>query len=222
MPTASGATAAVIEPVGRLLEGAVLVVVDPQRDIDELVVRRAEVFRDKHGIDLRTGHRAESIDPVSRTVSGFDHRSSPFEVPYDKLLIATGASAIRPDLAGFNLPGVMVLKSLEEGRRIKKFLSGRTTRRVVIVGMGYIALEMAESLRRLELPRRDAGPPFPTPFGHALGWQYSRRGRAPATGRAGCHGYDAVQDRYRRGRPPAGRRLAVPAMDRLLQYPPCP
>ena len=126
-------------------------IADPQRDIEELVVRRAEVFRDKNGIDLRTGHRADRIDPTSMIVSGFDHTREEFEIAYDKLLIATGASAIRPDLPGFDLPGVMVLKSLEEGRRIKELLRSRRTRRVVIIGMGYVALEMAESLRTLEL-----------------------------------------------------------------------
>jgi len=126
-------------------------IADPQRDIEELVVRRAEVFRDKNGIDLRTGHRADRIDPSSKIVSGFDHTRKPFEEPYDKLLIATGASAIRPDLPGFDLPGVVVLKSLDEGRRIKEILRSRTTRRVVIIGMGYIALEMTESLRSLDL-----------------------------------------------------------------------
>ncbi len=123
---------------------------DPSRDIDELVVRRAEVFRDKNGIDLRTGHRAESIDSEAKTVLGIDRQGGTFELRYDKLLIATGASAIRPDLPGFDLPGVMVLKSLEEGRRIKEFLGSRGVRRVVIIGMGYIALEMAECLRSLE------------------------------------------------------------------------
>jgi len=126
-------------------------IADPKRDIEELVVRRAEVFRDKNGIDLRTGHRADRIDPASMIVSGFDHTHEEFEVAYDKLLIATGASAIRPDLPGFDLPGVMALKSLEEGRRIKELLRSRRTGRVVIIGMGYIALEMAESLRALEL-----------------------------------------------------------------------
>ena len=126
-------------------------IADPQRNIEELIVRRAEVFRDKNGIDLRTEHRVERIDVVSGTVSGHARHRESFEVSYDKLLIATGASAIRPDLPGFDLPGVMVLKSLEEGRRIKEFLGSREVRRVVIIGMGYIALEMAESLRALDV-----------------------------------------------------------------------
>ncbi len=124
-------------------------IADPRRDIEELVVRRAEVFRQKQGIDLRTGCRAERIDPAAGTVSGTNHNGETFQQPYDRLLIATGASAIRPDLPGFDLPGVMVLKTLDQGRRIKHFLTSRQVRRAVIVGMGYVALEMCESLRGL-------------------------------------------------------------------------
>ena len=122
---------------------------DPKRDIEELVVRRAEVFRQKQGIDLRTGWRAERIDPAAGVVAGADSGGNRFEQPYDRLLIATGAAAIRPDLPGFDLPGVMVLKSLDQGRRIKNFLASRRVRRAVIVGMGYVALEMCENLRAL-------------------------------------------------------------------------
>jgi len=124
-------------------------IADPQRDIEELVVRRAEVFRQKQGIDLRNGCRADRIDAAAKTVSGVDRSMNHFEENYDKLLIATGASAIRPDLPGFDLPGVMVLKSLDQGRRMKDFLNSRKVRRAIIIGMGYVALEMCESLRAL-------------------------------------------------------------------------
>jgi NADPH-dependent 2,4-dienoyl-CoA reductase/sulfur reductase-like enzyme len=70
-----------------------------------------------------------------------------FEIAYDKLLIATGASPIIPQLPGFDLPGVMALKSLEDGRIIKHTLVEQGIKRVVIVGMGYIALEMCEAFR---------------------------------------------------------------------------
>jgi len=124
-------------------------IADAKRSIEDLVVRRAEVFRQKQGIDLRTGRCVEHIDPTSGTVSGSDSNGQPFQEAYDQLLIATGAAALRPDLPGFSLPGVMVLKSLDQGRRIKAFLKERSVRQVVIIGMGYVALEMAESLRAL-------------------------------------------------------------------------
>jgi NADPH-dependent 2,4-dienoyl-CoA reductase/sulfur reductase-like enzyme len=122
-------------------------IAEPDRPIDDLVVRPAHVFRDKLGIDLRLGHRVTAVDRSSRTVSGRTSDGQPFEAGYDKLLIATGASPKVPDLPGFDLPGVLVLKSLEHGRQIKQYLARHRVQDVTIVGMGYIALEMAEALR---------------------------------------------------------------------------
>ncbi|MGB6010845.1 MAG: FAD-dependent oxidoreductase, partial [Desulfobacterales bacterium] len=120
---------------------------DPTRDIGDLVVRQADVFRDKQGIHLLTGHCAESIDPLGRTVAGTSIQGKAFQFSYDKLLIATGGSPIVPNLDGFDLPGVMALKSLEDGRKIKAFIKTNNVKKVIIIGMGYIALEMCEALR---------------------------------------------------------------------------
>jgi NADPH-dependent 2,4-dienoyl-CoA reductase/sulfur reductase-like enzyme len=122
-------------------------IADSRRQLDELVVRRAEVFRQKQGIDLRTGHCVEAIDPRAKRVSGITREGQRFEVDFDKLLIATGASPRRPPITGADLNGVMALKSLEDGRAIQAFLAGKSVRRAVILGMGYIALEMCEALR---------------------------------------------------------------------------
>ena len=122
-------------------------IADPDREMDDLVVRSAPVFREKQGIDLRCGHRVETIDTAAKSVSGRTSQGKDFQIPYDKLLIATGASPIMPDLPGFDLPGVVGLKSLADGKRIKQFIDDRNIEKVVIIGMGYIALEMAEALR---------------------------------------------------------------------------
>ena len=122
-------------------------IADPERPMEDLVVRRAHVFREKQGIDLRTGHRVEAIDRATKTVSGKDLKGQEFHLPYDKLLIATGASPFIPDLPGFDLPGVMALKSLEDGRRIKDFIQTYKVKKAVVIGMGYISLEMCEALR---------------------------------------------------------------------------
>jgi NADPH-dependent 2,4-dienoyl-CoA reductase/sulfur reductase-like enzyme len=122
-------------------------IADPQRPMDDLVVRSADIFRQKVGIDLRTRHQVTHIDWSQGTVSGTADGSQAFEVAYDRLLIATGATSIMPDLPGFDLPGVMALKSLDEGRRIKAFIENHGVGRVLIIGMGYIALEMSEALR---------------------------------------------------------------------------
>ena len=121
-------------------------IADPQRPIEELVVRAADVFREKQGINLLTGHEVQQIDPVNKSVAGITLEGKEFKIPYDKLLIATGAAPIVPQLPGFTLPGVMALKSLADGRRLKQYLAANTVKTVVILGMGYIGLEMAEAL----------------------------------------------------------------------------
>lgn len=122
-------------------------IADPEREMDDLVVRHADVFREKQGIDLRTGCRAESINRIDKTVSYTDSNGHDRILPYDKLLISTGASPIIPDLPGVLLPGVFVLKNLEDGRRIKNYIRENSVKRAVIIGMGYIALEMCEAFR---------------------------------------------------------------------------
>ncbi|MBW1838056.1 MAG: FAD-dependent oxidoreductase [Deltaproteobacteria bacterium] len=126
-------------------------IADPGRAIDDLVVRHAKVFREKQDINLLTGYRAEKIDPVHKTVSGTSREGKNFEFSFDGLLIATGASPIIPDLPGFDLPAVMALKSLEDGRKIKQFIKSNAVKKVIILGMGYIALEMCEALRALQI-----------------------------------------------------------------------
>ncbi len=103
------------------------------------------MFRERQGIDLRTEHRVEAIDPAAKRVEGQTPDGKRFQYPYDKLLIATGASPVLPDLPGFDLPGVMPLKTLEHGRRIKHFIRDQDVKKAVIIGMGYIALEMCEA-----------------------------------------------------------------------------
>ncbi|MBF0375951.1 MAG: FAD-dependent oxidoreductase [Desulfamplus sp.] len=145
-------------------------IADPLRDIDDLIVRKADVFREQNKINLLTGHRVDKIDPVAKTVSGViiscstnssDPNSSrtksnttninqqdihnKFSYPFDKLLIATGAEPLIPNLPGFDLAGVMPLKSLEHGRAIKSYL--KSVKKAVIIGIGYIGLEMCEALK---------------------------------------------------------------------------
>ena len=115
------------------------------------MVRHAQVFRDKQGINLLTGHCVEDTNPGKRTVAGSTVDGGEFELPYDRLLIATGSTAVKPEIPGVDLPGVFVLKDLSDGRKIKEFLKATTVKKAVIIGMGYIALEMCESLVRLNI-----------------------------------------------------------------------
>ncbi|MGA6924312.1 MAG: FAD-dependent oxidoreductase [Desulfosarcina sp.] len=126
-------------------------IADASRDIDDLVVRTAEVFRKKQGIELVTGYCADTIDLKNRIVTGNKNNCEPFRFAYDCLLIATGGRAKIPDLPGFDLPGVVALKNLADGRRIKDYISANPVKKVLIAGMGYIGLEMAEALRARDI-----------------------------------------------------------------------
>ena len=67
-------------------------IADPRREMDDLVVRPASVFREKQGIQLLTEHEVQAIDPKKRVVAGISHQRGGFEYEYDQLLIATGAA----------------------------------------------------------------------------------------------------------------------------------
>lgn len=123
-------------------------IADAHRDMDDLVVRSADVFRQQQGINLFTGHRADVIDTAAQRVSGtIRPNGQSFRFDYDRLLITTGGRPIIPQLPGFDLPGVLVLKTLENGRRIKAYIRNHPVKKAIILGMGYIGLEMAEALR---------------------------------------------------------------------------
>jgi NADPH-dependent 2,4-dienoyl-CoA reductase/sulfur reductase-like enzyme len=134
-------------------------IADADRDMDELVVRTAEVFRKKQGIDLLTGYHVKAIDTQNRIVSGtIRHNRERFRFFYDRLLIATGGRPKIPALPGVDLPGVVALKSLQDGRGIKAYLRTHHVQKAVIIGMGYIGLEMAEALRERNIAVEMAKP----------------------------------------------------------------
>ena len=118
---------------------------------ENLVVRSPEVFRRDYDIDVRTGHEVREIDPVAQRllIRGADGRE--FREAYDQLLIATGAHPFCPDLPGSGASGIFGLSTLASGERLAEFLEGEHPRRAVVVGGGYIGLEMAEALVRRKL-----------------------------------------------------------------------
>ena len=110
---------------------------------EELVARTPEEHR-KRGIDVRTGSTVTSLDPVERSIVVRDEHGRSATHTYDSLLIATGAEPIRPDLPGIGGKGIHGIQTLDDGTEILETLA-RRPRRAVVVGSGYIGLEMAEA-----------------------------------------------------------------------------
>jgi NADPH-dependent 2,4-dienoyl-CoA reductase/sulfur reductase-like enzyme len=109
------------------------------------------VFREKQDINLLIGHAVTHIDTTAKRVTGRQSNGQPFEAAYNHLLIATGADPIMPDIPGCNLDGVMAVKTLADGRRIKSFIRDKAVKKAILIGMGYIALEMCENLHALDI-----------------------------------------------------------------------
>lgn len=120
---------------------------DPSREMEDLVVIPPERFRSERNIDVRVHHEVLAIDPQRQQLTVRGPEGVESVEPYDRLIIATGASATKPPLPGFDQPGVFFLRSLADGVALKRQLAERNSRRAVIVGAGYIGLEMAEALR---------------------------------------------------------------------------
>ncbi|ARK32763.1 FAD-dependent oxidoreductase [Halalkalibacter krulwichiae] len=109
---------------------------------DSLIARDVETFRSKYGIDARVNHEVTAVDVEKQTVSG-----NGFSVDYDKLLIATGASPIVPPWDGVELAGIHTVKTIPDTKALVEDL--KDAERIVVVGGGYIGLEMAENFAQL-------------------------------------------------------------------------
>jgi NADPH-dependent 2,4-dienoyl-CoA reductase/sulfur reductase-like enzyme/rhodanese-related sulfurtransferase len=103
-------------------------------------------------IDARVYHEVTRIDRERHLVEGLDHRSNtPFAIPYDKLILAPGAEPILPNIPGINAKNVFSLRNIEDTRRIQQFLDFEGPSRAVVVGAGFIGLEMVEALHARDI-----------------------------------------------------------------------
>jgi NADPH-dependent 2,4-dienoyl-CoA reductase/sulfur reductase-like enzyme len=128
---------------------------------DRLIARRPEVFREKQNIDVRTLHEVLEIDTEQRRVRVRDlEQDTIFWEDWDHLLIATGASPIVPDLPHIDAEGLFSLSTLQSGIEVFEYVETRSPGKAVVVGGGYIGIEMAEALleRGLEVALIDMAP----------------------------------------------------------------
>lgn len=111
-----------------------------------LVARTKEQFN-KQGIDVYMGHRALAINPSDKTIVVLDATNNEIVVSYDKLVIATGARAAVPSFAmGKHWNNLFTVTTIPSSRQIKELMEARKVKDAVVIGGGYIGLEMAEAL----------------------------------------------------------------------------
>jgi NADPH-dependent 2,4-dienoyl-CoA reductase/sulfur reductase-like enzyme len=100
------------------------------------------------GLSLLLDQRVQAFDPDNHRVTVIDESGQARYLPYDRLIIATGATSIYPSIAGLNLPGVFFLRFMEDAFAVHQHLETRAPRKAVIIGGGYIGMEMADALTR--------------------------------------------------------------------------
>lgn len=118
-------------------------------DREALLASDAERLRRRHRIDVRTECEVTRIDREARRVHGHDHRSGEdFVEPYDALILSPGATPVVPPFEGADASRVFTLRTLEDADAIVESLDARPSSNAVVVGAGYIGLEMVEQLYR--------------------------------------------------------------------------
>jgi NADPH-dependent 2,4-dienoyl-CoA reductase/sulfur reductase-like enzyme/rhodanese-related sulfurtransferase len=117
-----------------------------------LVLQTPDSFRSRFNVDVRVRHEAKAIDPVAKTVTVRDLASGQtYQEPYDALILAPGAEPVRPGLPGADLPQVFTLRTIPDTVAISQYIAHHAPRRAVVVGGGYIGMEMTENLVRAGL-----------------------------------------------------------------------
>ncbi len=118
---------------------------------DKLLLQTPESLRARHNLDVRIQSEVVRIDRARKCVVVHDLSSDKtYEESYDKLILSTGASPIKPPISGINLPNVFTLRTIPDTDAIKKAVDPGA-KRAVVVGGGFIGLEMAENLRKRNL-----------------------------------------------------------------------
>lgn len=117
------------------------------REEKKLLVASRELFHQRFAIDVCTEHEVLAIDRQARTIRVRDNRTGEErDERFDALVLSPGAAPFRPPAPGVDLPGVFVVRTIPDANRIRAFLSERAPREAVVVGGGFIGLEMAENL----------------------------------------------------------------------------
>lgn len=119
-------------------------------DAKELTPRNPAFFKSKYNVDILTGHEVLSIDAKNKILEIKNLSTGEIlKDSYDKLVIATGASAVLPPIQGVEADNVFTLRNIGDMNRIKAYLNEHAPKTAVIIGTGFIGLEVCENLKGL-------------------------------------------------------------------------
>ena len=113
---------------------------------DKLFVQTPESFGRRFNIDVRVENEVTAIDAEKKSVTVRKADGTEYTETYDKLLLSPGSTPVRPPLQGIDLAGIFTLRNVEDTDAIKSYMDTHEVRDAVVVGGGFIGLEMAENL----------------------------------------------------------------------------
>ena len=116
---------------------------------EDLLVASPQLFKERFNIDVRTENNVRSINPEDQTIEVEDLRIGRiYQESYDALVLSPGSAPLKPKLDGIDLPGIFTLWTIPDTRLIIEWIQKRNVRHAIVVGGGFIGLEMTENLKR--------------------------------------------------------------------------
>jgi NADPH-dependent 2,4-dienoyl-CoA reductase/sulfur reductase-like enzyme/peroxiredoxin family protein/rhodanese-related sulfurtransferase/TusA-related sulfurtransferase len=113
---------------------------------EKLFVQTPESFGQRFNIDVRVENEVVAVDTKTKTVTVRRKDGTEYDETFDRLLLSPGSTPVKPPLPGIDLEGVFTLRNVDDTDRIKEYLSNNDIKDAVVVGGGFIGLEMAENL----------------------------------------------------------------------------
>ena len=161
-------------------------VIEEEKD---LLVADVNLFRDRFDVDARVREEVVAIDRARKAIRIRRlEDNTEYEERYDTLVLSPGAQPLRPPLPGIDLPGIFSLRNIPDSREIRSWIASRDVKEAVVVGGGFIGLEMAENLKRrgmgVTLLERDVQlmPPIDKEMSLPIQWELEKQGVKVALG----------------------------------------
>ncbi len=129
---------------------------------DDMIVAKPQIFSGLLNIEVRLNSKVTSINSDKKTVTV----NNDYELSYDNLVLALGASPVKPPIEGINNEKIFTVRTLSDADGIKDFIKSKNTRKAVVIGGGFIGVEMAENFLEMGLDTTlvEAAPQILAPF----------------------------------------------------------
>lgn len=125
---------------------------DVIKDRNKLFVQTAAAFNQRFNIDVHISTEVIAINPAAKTITARNqHTGKVYEESYDKLVLSPGAEPVRPPLPGINSEGIFTLRNVNDTDYIKAYVQQKHVTKAIVIGAGFIGLEMAENFHELGL-----------------------------------------------------------------------